>query len=309
MQPSFDEHLETALGEYNERISMLESGEGTPEELLDALLNRSRILSMMEHNISAISDLDDAIEIIEELETDGKRVDVGTFVKAHVSRGELVCSDDPSMMAEDYSMAATRLSELTPESRYFDEKKLIMTCIYCCEDLVDSGYPGDITPYIERLLSLLHKKTDDWSRNRYLETLNLQGQALMDMSFPDPAAECFNKAVDIGYDLKEKEALEDTMSLVFPLVSRGDIEQQKGLLDQYFADRRISITLLEEMMEMNQLDDIQVLVKLHQDVAHTYLTLNKVKEAEEHLMREVMLNMDGAEEYIREYSGRDIPKE
>jgi len=56
---------------------------------------------------------------------------------------------------------------------------------------------------------------------------------------------------------------------------------------------------------MNKLDDISVLVRMHQDIASSYMTVNMVKEAEEHLMREVILNMDGAEEYIREYVNRD----
>jgi len=304
MHPSFDEHLETALCEYNDRINTLEDEGDTPEELLDALLNRSRILSMMEHYVSAISDLDDAIEIMLRLESEGRAVDAGTFVKVYTSRGDMLCPDDPGQAMEDYSTAATRVSELTSNSRYFDEKKLVTMCICCCEDMVDEGYPGDVTAFIEKSKSVLHMKRDVWSSNRYLETLNLQGQALMDMSFPDPAAECFSEGIVIGSELRDKEALEDPMSLVFPLVSRGDIEQQKGMLDQYFVDRRYAIELLEEMLGNNKLDDIQVLSKLHQDVANTYLTLNKVKEAEEHLMREVMLNMDGAEEYIREYATR-----
>jgi len=308
MSPSFDEHLEAALRDYNEKVNMLESSNGTSEEMLDALINRGSVLSMMEHNISAISDFDDAILLISELDSEGKAVDAGIYVKAYVSKGELICLDDIDEAVECYSKAASRLNDLNERSRYYDGRKLINMCLNCCEDLIDGGHPGEVTPFIDKLTQILGKKDDDWSRNRYVETLNLSGQALNELLFQNQAMEYFDESIDIGLELSENGALEDAMSLIFPLVSRGDIEQQKGMIDQYFVDRKVAISLLEDLLEMNKLDDIQVLVKLHQDVAHTYLTLNKVKEAEEHLLKEVMLNMDGAEEYIKEYAGREMPR-
>jgi len=305
MSPSFDEHLEAALKDHNDKISKLETSGGTSEEFLDALINRGSILSMMEYYVSAISDFDDAIAIIAELEEEGKTVDPGSFIKAYVSRGELMSPENMGQTVEDYITAASRLSKLEITSKYFDERKIVVMCINCCEDLVDSEFPGEIAPFIEKLYEILPRKKDNWSLNRYLEMLNLDGQATADLSHPDQALEIFTRAIEIGVDLFDKKALEDTMSIVFPLISRGDIAQQKGLFEQYFLDRKAAISLLEGLLEMNRLDDVQILAGLHQDVANTYLTLNKVKEAEEHLMREVMLNMDGAEEYIREYADRE----
>jgi len=305
MLPSFDDHLETALKDYNNKIGEMETSGGTSEEFLDALINRGSILSMMEYYVSAISDFDDAITIIGELEEGGKEIDSGSFVKAYVSRGELMSSESFNQTVEDYITAASRLKKLNRNSKYFDERKIVMMCINCSEDLIDNGFPREVVPFIEKLYDILPNKTDNWSLNRYLETLNLGGQAVNDLSDPDQALEIFSQAIGVGADLFDRGALEDTMSIVFPFISRGDIAQQKGLLEQYFLDRKTAISLLESLLEMNRLDDIQILAGLHQDVANTYLTLNKVKEAEEHLMKEVMLNMDGAEEYIREYADRE----
>jgi tetratricopeptide (TPR) repeat protein len=135
--------------------------------------------------------------------------------------------------------------------------------------------------------------------------LNICGQSMKDMNLEDEAVEYFTEAIAIGYLLFEEDRLEDLMSLVFAYVMRGDIEQTKGFLEPYFIDRRAAISLLEELLAVNKLDDMSILIRLHQDVASAYLTLNMVKEAEEHLMREVVLNLDGAEQYIREYVVRD----
>jgi hypothetical protein len=126
-----------------------------------------------------------------------------------------------------------------------------------------------------------------------------------EMKMEDDASEYFTEAIKVGYELFDKNALDDLMSLIFAFVMRGDIEQRKGFFEPYFVDRKAAISLLEELMSMNKLDDIQVLVRLHQDVANTYLTLDRMKEAEEHLMREVMLSMDGVEDYIKEYVKKD----
>ncbi len=301
--PSFDEHLEAALKDCNNRINQLEE-DGSDEDLLDALINRGSVLSMMEYYTSAMSDFDDAIDIIQSMESKDIGIDAGSYVRAYLSRGELHSMDNSEQMVEDYSVASTRLSEINEDSKYYDRRKIIRTCLDCCEDLLDAGYPDETASFIDKLYVLLVGRDDDWSRNRYVEMLNISGQAMTDLGMDEQAMEHYSDSIDVGWELMNGGKLEDMMSLAFPFVSRGDIEQEKGLLDQYFADRKAAISILEEMMAMNKLDDIQVLIRLHQDVANAYLTLNKVKEAEEHLMREVVLNMDGAEEYIREYVDR-----
>ncbi|MDR0309895.1 MAG: hypothetical protein LBH88_03975 [Candidatus Methanoplasma sp.] len=305
MPPSFDEHLDAALQDCNNRINQLEGSGGSDEEMLDALINRGSILSMMESYTSAMSDFDDAVDVIIRMEDAGKHVDPGSFVKVFVSRGELYGDTDPDQMTEDYGIASARLHEIGDGHKFYDWKKAVRMCLDCCEDLLDNGHPESTAPFTDTLYRMLVSRNDEWSVNRYVETLNVSAESMKEMEMEDQAVEYFSEAIRIGYALLEKDSLEDLMSLVFAFVMRGDIEQRKSLLDQYFMDRKAAISLLEELMSMNKLDDIQVLVRLHQDVANTYLTLNKVKEAEEHLMKEVMLNIDGAEEYIREYVGRD----
>jgi len=304
---SSDEHLEIALKDYNDKVNKLEES-GTPEELLDAYINRGCVLSMMEYYVSALSDFDEAAELIDKFEANGVRIDAGTYVKTYVSRGEIQGGDDMRSMAEDYAKAAKRLPDLKEDSKYYDRKKIINMCIACTEGLVDEKFPAEIDPFVEKCYSYLIAKEDAWSNNRYIEIVNLRGQASMDLFKSDEAIECFSSAIDSGIKLLEEGKLDDVMSLVFPYVSRGDVEQQEGLLEPYFADRKAAIVLLEELLSANKLDDIKVLVTLHQDLANTYLTLNKMKEAEEHLMREVELDVNGAREYIRNFADRHPDK-
>jgi hypothetical protein len=301
MTLSFDEHLEAVLQDCNNRIHQLEESGCSEEEMLDALINRGSVLSIMEYNTSALSDFEDAINIIIRIEVGGGTVEAGSFVRVFASRGGLCGSADPDQMAEDYAVAATRLGELGNSSKFFDRKKIVRMCLDCCEDLLDNGHPEGTPPFIDKLYLMLVGRNDNWSRNRYLEMLNISAHSMKEMNMDDEAMEYFSDAIDTGYALLERNSLEDMMSLVFAFVLRGDIEQKKGLLDPYLVDRRAAISLLEDLMSMSKLDDMSVLVRLHQDIANTFLTLNMVKEAEEHLLREVMLNMDGAEEYIREY--------
>ena len=62
---SSDAHLEKALDEYNSKVSELEDGNDMPA-LLDAYINRGCVLSMLDSTVSAISDFDSAIDIIDE---------------------------------------------------------------------------------------------------------------------------------------------------------------------------------------------------------------------------------------------------
>jgi tetratricopeptide (TPR) repeat protein len=272
--------------------------------MLDSLINRGSVLLMMEYYTSALSDIEDAVDIIIQMEKKGKTVDPGSFVRTFISRGELYKDNDPNQMAEDYALASARLGEIGEDSKFYDRKKIVSMCMDCCEDLLDAGVPGGTPPFVDKLYEMLAGRDDNWSRNRYLEMLNISAQSMKEMNMDDECSEYLSEAIEIGYGLLQKNSLDDLMSLVFAFVLRGDIEQEKGLFDQYFLDRKAAISLLEELMAINKLDDITVLIKLHQDIANTYLTLSMVKEAEEHLMREVKLSMDGAEDYIREYVDR-----
>lgn len=302
--PSAEEHLEEALEDYNDKVGRLESEGGSPEELMDAYINRGCVLSMMEYYVSAISDFDDAIEIMNEIEASGGKVDPGTAVKVYISRGEIRGGDDLRPMADDYANAALRLPDLKEDSKYYSRRKIIEMCIGCAEDLVDENFPAEAYPFIEKAWPLLIGRDDVWSGNRRVELLNISGQADMDLGSDAEAMEAFTMSIDEGTGLFEAGNLEDLMSLVFPFVSRGDVEQKNGITEAYIVDRNAAIMLLEQMLKDNKLDDLEVLSSLHRDLANTYLSMQMVKEAEEHLMKEVSLSMNGAREYIRDYARR-----
>lgn len=298
-----DKHLEDSLAEFNDKVNAL-AGSGDSQELLEAYINRGCILAMMEYYVSATEDFDDAAEILERMEESGISTDVGCYVKTYVSRGELSPEGDYDGLVDNYLKAAQRLSELKESSKYYDRRKTVLMCIGCCEDLIDCGHPSDIGPFAEKLLSLLVGKDDEWSRNRYLELLNLQGQAYHESQQDDRSMEEYSDAVAVGQGLLEKGILDDVTALAYSFIARGDLEQEAGLMDQFVIDRKAAISLLEGMLTNNRLEEKEVLVKLHQDMANYYLSTNNVKEAETHLMRQVILNMDGAKDYIRDYSDR-----
>ena len=76
-----DEHLEQALKEYNDKISALEVN-GTDDELLEALVNRSTILMLLGSYTASMTDAEEAIELSKGM----KDVDIGTFVKMYENR-------------------------------------------------------------------------------------------------------------------------------------------------------------------------------------------------------------------------------
>lgn len=302
-----DEHLEEALSEYNDRVNALE-GKGASQELLDAYLNRGSVLAMMDSYVSAITDFDDAIELIKVLENSGRTVDAGCYVKAYVGRGELHGEDGEREMAMDYSMAALRLGELKDGSRCYDRRSTVEMCLDCAGDLVDADFAKDAKPFTDRALALLVGHDDVWSRNRYVEACNLAGQAEMDQQQNAAALESFGEAIRVGQQLQAEHRLEDEIELAYAYVSRGDLDDDMQRTADYFADRLAAIALLEDLMKRNALDDTELLANLHGEVAEAYMRANNMKEAERHLMRQVAINLDGAQDYMRQNhidDGRD----
>jgi len=294
-----DEHLEEALSEYNDRVNVLE-GRGASQELLDAYLNRGSVLAMMDSYVSAITDFDDAIELIKVLENSGRTVDAGCYVKGYVGRGELHGEDGEREMAMDYSMAALRLGELKDGSRYYDRCSTVEMCLDCAGDLVDADFAKDANPFTDRALAMLVGHDDVWSRNRYVEACNLAGQAEMDQQQNAAALESFSEAIRVGQVLQVKHQLEDEIELAYAYVSRGDLDDDMQQTKEYFADRLAAISLLEDLMKRNALDDTELLANLHGEVAEAYMRANNMKEAERHLMRQVAINLDGARDYMRD---------
>ncbi|MCQ2084876.1 MAG: hypothetical protein MJZ21_01860 [archaeon] len=294
---SSDAHLERALEEYNDKVNRLED-EGNTKELLDAYINRGMILSMMECNVSAIDDFNEAISIITDLENSGHSVDPGYFVKCYISRGELQSVDGGDSMADDYCIAASRLKELQPTSKYYDERKIIDMCSNCAGDMIDSEHPVEALDFINKGMSLLVGRTEDDYRNCYVEFSNLLGQYYMDTTEAQKAYDTFKESIRVAKELYESGKLDEMMDLVLAYVSKGDMDEVLELESEFFADREAAIELMEDMKICGTLDDDELLSSLHGEIAQAYMQKGKIKEAEKHLMKQVSYNLSGSTEYL-----------
>ena len=163
-----DEHLEEALTEYNDKVNRLET-EGSADELLEALVNRSTILMLMDSRVSSLDDLEEAMEIMEEMAEGGKVPNVGTFVKVYENHGHLCCEDDAEMMLDDYMRIIPKLSLLNATTRHYDRRSLVNMSLECAKELIDADYGEHALPFLEKGLLFLGSATDDWTLNRRAE--------------------------------------------------------------------------------------------------------------------------------------------
>ena len=83
-----------------------------------------------------------------------------------------------------------------------------------------------------------------------------------------------------------------------PIISRSQCESELGLDDMYIADLNLAIQLLEEMLKVNRLEDPEILVHMHQDIASALMSQGKVQEAEKHLVRAMTMGVNGAKDYL-----------
>ncbi|MGE0015315.1 MAG: tetratricopeptide repeat protein [Candidatus Methanomethylophilaceae archaeon] len=288
-----DRHLEESLEDYNGKVDECEEG-GTNEQRLEAYVNRGCVLSMMDSFTSAMTDFDEAEEVMGLMGSLGEPVDAGTYVKVYVSRGELRTSDGAAGMAEDYSKASERLHELGPKSRHFDEKGIVRMCISCAEDLLDEGYPEKLAPFFDKAERMLFSKTDAWSRNRYVEALNLMGQAEQEMGRNDEAVERYDRSISICQELMGENALDDEMGLIFALVSRGDSEADDEEFEDAVRDYEAAIAVLEVMLSFHRSETRDLLIQIHREVSEVLMRMDETEEAEKHLLRALELNVGDA---------------
>lgn len=296
---SSDAHLEKALEEYNGTVSELEDGDDLPA-LLDAYINRGCILSMLDSTVSAISDFDSAIDVIDELRENGTKVDPGCIFKVYVSRGELMSDGTGHDMSQDYKKAAEVLDSLEPGCRYYDWKKLVSACLTCAHDLLDAELPEYAVPFLEKALRYLDPEGDIETRNGYIEAKNCLGQALVD-SDPDRAFKEFSDALSVADALYTSAQLDDESELVLSLYFLGDIcrDTDRGE-DKYLSYREEAIRVMEEMKACGTLEDEELLSDLHGEVARIYMGRGDMATAEKHLLKQVSYNLNGSTEYMRD---------
>lgn len=296
-----DIRLEKALDEYNSTVNMLESN-GLSPELVDAYVNRGCVLYMLGYLTSAMEDLSAASEAIEELESKDIVVDAGTFVKAHATMGAILFeqNSDPS---EEYVTALSRLSELSTDSKHFDMSGIIRMCIESAENLLDAESPEDAEKFVRKALEIVGNRQDKWSQNRLMELHTLLGECLLAQGDLRTAIECYSEAITVGTVLVDSSQIEDMEELVVPIISRSQCESNLGLDDMYISDMELAISLLEGMAEINKLEDVDVLVHMHQDLASALMAKGRMEEAEKHLLRAVTMGVDGAKDYLMNQTG------
>lgn len=292
-----DIRLESALEEYNQKVNELESEGSVSEELMEAYVNRGCVLYMMEYRTSAMEDLETASEILEGLESQGREVDAGTFVRIHSTMASILFDQDSDCTGE-YCLVSERLKELGPHSRHFDRRSIVRLCIEACKNLIDSEASDMALPFAERGLSIVREHQDAWSQNRTVELLDLNAEAQTDLGETEEAVELYSQSIDVGMGLMERGQLEDPEELIMALVMKAEAESDLGLEDLYIRDMEAAIAILEHMMEYNRVPDPEILVRLHHDVAGALMSKGEIQEAEKHLMKAMRIGVQGAGDYM-----------
>ena len=262
-----DSHLEQALADYNDRISKLEAVHSV-EDLLEAYINRGTVLMMMESYVAAMSDFDEAVELIEEMEYAGDPPDLGLFIRAYENRGQLCCGDDDAQMVSDYARIAEKLPILRHGTRYFQTKDIVQMCINCAEDLLDEGYWENALPFLEKGRDMLEGKYDPWSQNRLAEIQSLFGEAYEGMGLHNSAEHHLTDAIVIEMSLFERRTLEDRFQLVLDLVSRGDVREHSRDVMGSIEDHAKAADILEgnsQMFPMPTAEPIHASLNPHRD--------------------------------------------
>lgn len=299
-----DEHLEQALKEYNDRISALESKKGLEELYLEALVNRSSILMMLEYYTSATEDTEDAINLAEEMIEAGMKVDTGTYVKMYDNHGQMMYDSDNEAMAADYDRILSVLNGVEGDIRHYTKHDLIEMCIGCAGDLMDIDDADRATPFLLKAFALLGTDTDTWSLNKRLATINEMARVDMSKGLDDCAITLFDDAIGLGSILRSTSELDSPMELVESYVSKGDLLEKKEDFKGMWREHECAIEILEELYSENRLEDVQILAQLHQGLATSMMNAGEIKAAEKHLMRSVNLGVPGMKEAMEALTDR-----
>lgn len=287
---SSEQHLELALAEYDGKISILKNM-GASEEYLEALVNRSSILIMLESYDDAISDLECAMKVADTLEENGEEVNVGSYVKIYENHGLIMYDRDAESMKEDYGKIVPKLKLMKKNTRHYDRTGQISMCIDCAMDLLDFKFYSECVPFLENGRKLLKDDSDVWSRNRYADLLDMYGQVLAAQGDEDKAISYFSKSIEIGRRLYESSGNDDPVDLANTLIRRGDLYGKKGLPEDKIKDHTDAVSILEQLYEMKKFSDAELLASVHKELASYMMENGDIETAERHLLRSMKLEM------------------
>lgn len=287
-----DAHLEEALAEYNEKVNALET-KGSADELLEALVNRSTILMLMDSRVSSLDDLEEAMELMEEMEENGRMPNIGTYVKVYENHGHLCCEDDAEMMLDDYRRIIPKLSALNATTRHYDRKSLVNMSLECAKELIDADYGEHALPFLEKGLLFLGSSSDDWTLNRRAEMYSLMGEAHHDMEVYDDALNEFGKSIEIASELYLSNRLDDDMmvSFVYSFVLKGDIEDRNGDRENSINDYESAADVLDQLEAEGRTFDRDLLLDMHRTLSRLLMESGNIERAEVHLMKAMKLEM------------------
>ncbi len=287
-----DAHLEEALAEYNEKVNALETN-GSADELLEALVNRSTILMLMDSRVSSLDDLEEAMELMEEMEENGRMPNIGTYVKVYENHGNLCCEDDAEMMLDDYRRIIPKLSALNAATRHYDRKSLVNMSLECAKELIDADYGEHALPFLEKGLLFLGSSSDDWTLNRRAEMYSLMGEAHHDMEVYDDALNEFGKSIEIASELYLSNRLDDDMmvSFVYSFVLKGDIEDRNGDRENSINDYESAADVLDQLEAEGRSFDRDLLLDMHRTLSRLLMESGNIERAEAHLMKAMKLEV------------------
>ncbi len=295
-----DEHLERALEEYNQKISELESNGSSREEMLEALVNRSTVLLMLESYTSSMEDSEDAIELSKLMESKGEAVNVGTYMKMYENHGQLLYDSDNDGMAEDYAKIVSKLDRTGGDIRHYDKRSLIVMCIDCAEDLIDVDKEENAIPFLQKAIEFIGGDLDKWSRNHKVHILNLLAEVGHSLGQDDGSLSNLEECIRLAGELMFSSSIDDPNELVNAYILRGDILESMGNLEGMWESHEAAAEILEKMYLEHKLDDVQLLINLHQGIATSMMNAGKIELAEKHLMRSINLGIPGMKEAMKE---------
>lgn len=292
---SSEDRLEEALAAYNDRIALLEKGEDS-DELLESYINRGVVLMMMEYRIAALSDFEEAVDLIEARTRNDIPVDLGLYVRAYENRGHLCAGTDDLQMSADYRHIAERLPQLRNGTRYFMTKDIVNLCLDCSDDLLYSDFKEEALPFLEKSFDCLKGKHDPWAKNRLMETYALKGEVMNAIGKCKEAIDLFSKAIDIGNTLFERGELEDAYCIILYHMNRSDVYDSLGEHDRSIDDSFVAIEMLEESILNCTSDDTPLLVQLCQDVATRLMDRGRIQESEKYLLKSMRYGLPEVDE-------------
>ena len=296
MMRTSETHLEEALQEYNDKVNGLEA-EGSTEELLEALVNRSTILMLMGSYISSLDDLEEAMEIMDEMAENAIMPNIGTYVKVYENHGHICCEEDPEMMVDDYQRIIPKLIALKPTTRHYDRKSLVNMCLECSKELIDADYGEDALPFLEKGIVFLGSSKDDWTLNRKAEMYSLMGEAHHDLGVYDDALKDFSRSIEIASDLYLANRLDEDMmiSFVYSFVLKGDIEDRKGDAESSISDYESAADILDQLESEGRTFDRELLLDMHRTLSRLLMQSGNIERSEKHLMKAMKMDMPNIE--------------